>query len=101
MNYPCIIKHAPRKTYNGHSSHVMKVRFYSNGRNVVTVGGNDATVILWDIIVSNNNNNNNILNNSNNNEIEIRNNSPNRKSNITKGLIKPQRTMKSYENSLG
>lgn len=27
LNYPSVIKNAPRKSYNGHSSHVCNVRF--------------------------------------------------------------------------
>lgn len=45
MNYPCIVNDAPRKIYTGHSSHVMSVKFTTDG--VVSSGGNDATVMLW------------------------------------------------------
>ena len=55
MNYPCIVKHAPRKEYTGHGSHVTNVRFFrtysfreSEGDSqVATIGGRDSTLITW------------------------------------------------------
>jgi WD40 repeat protein len=32
----------------GHSSHVTKVKFSANDQYVVTTGGNDKTVIVWE-----------------------------------------------------
>lgn len=32
----------------GHSSHVTKVKFSANDKYVITTGGNDKTVIVWE-----------------------------------------------------
>lgn len=50
LNYPCIIKNAPRKTYNGHSSHVTNVRFIQSKQMIITIGGNDKSIICWSIV---------------------------------------------------
>ena len=47
FQYPCIVKHAPSIPGRGHSSHVMNVRWCRE--NIVTVGGNDNSVIIWNI----------------------------------------------------
>eukprot|EP00606_Chrysophyceae_sp_TOSAG23-5_P000725 GSChrysophyteH2.ASY1.ANO1.670.1 assembled CDS len=57
MNYPCIVKHAPRKQYAGHGSHVTNVRFYNTFHNrdslgnpyVASTGGRDSTLITWGV----------------------------------------------------
>lgn len=49
FNYPCVVKDAPCLLCSGHSSHVLNVKFYSNGDNIVSVGGNDKAVILWQL----------------------------------------------------
>lgn len=78
FNYPCVVKDAPRNVGFGHSSHVMNVKFTSNGRQLITVGGNDGSIIVWKLIENynntssnnnndNDNNNNNYNNNNNNN----------------------------------
>ena len=48
--YPCVIKHAPRKLYNGHSSFVQNVKILPGAKSVATVGGNDGALIVWDIV---------------------------------------------------
>ena len=48
MNYPCVVKNAPRKTYHGHSSHVMNVKVH-NDSYIVSVGGNDNSIMSWEI----------------------------------------------------
>ena len=50
MNYPCIVKNAPRKVYRGHSSFVTNVRFLPNQQTLVTIGGNDSSIICWSIV---------------------------------------------------
>lgn len=54
MNYPCLVKNAPRITYGGHSSHVMNVRVTCPPAGAealaVTVGGNDNSVMTWSIV---------------------------------------------------
>jgi WD40 repeat protein len=55
INYPCVVKHAPRKEYTGHGSHVTNVRFYQTYRSrdsvgvpwVASTGGRDASIITW------------------------------------------------------
>lgn len=47
LNYPSVVKHAPRKRYNGHSSHVMNVRVMSGGTLAATAGGSDGSIVLW------------------------------------------------------
>ncbi len=57
MNYPCVVKHAPRKEYRGHGSHVTNLRFYRSYASreseglacVASTGGRDAALILWDV----------------------------------------------------
>jgi hypothetical protein len=50
LNYPCVVKNAPRRTYSGHSAHVMNVRCLERGGDelaVATVGGRDASLQVW------------------------------------------------------
>jgi len=48
FKYPCVMEHASSKEYMGHSSHVTKVKFSANDQYVVSTGGNDKTVIIWE-----------------------------------------------------
>ena len=48
-NYPCVVRSAPGKEYNGHSSHVMGLRFMRDGGLLMTVGGNDRSVVVWEV----------------------------------------------------
>jgi WD40 repeat protein len=57
-NFPCVAKNAPSIRMSGHSSHVMSVKFLqtppaqqrqSTTRRLVTVGGNDNSVMLWSL----------------------------------------------------
>lgn len=50
FNYPCVVKNAPGKEYTGHSSHVTSVRLMPGGDTAVTTGGNDASVVVWDVV---------------------------------------------------
>lgn len=47
FKYPALKSGALHKTYVGHSSHVTCVRFSASKRYVVSVGGNDRTILLW------------------------------------------------------
>ena len=47
FKYPCTVKRASYKEYRGHSSHVTKVKFSFDDKFLVSVGGNDKTVIVW------------------------------------------------------
>jgi hypothetical protein len=56
QNYPCVVKNAPRKTYSGHSAHVMNVRCLERGSGdlaVGTVGGRDTTFQVWRVVPAN------------------------------------------------
>ena len=45
---PSVIEQAPFKSYGGHSSHVTKVRFTPNDQYLISVGGNDKSVFVWE-----------------------------------------------------
>lgn len=52
LNYPCVVKHAPRKSYGGHGAHVTNVRFFSQSDDITAVastGGRDASLIVWEV----------------------------------------------------
>jgi WD40 repeat protein len=53
FNFPCVVKDAPRKCYGGHSSHVVGMKLLESGGrlglSLLTVGGNDCSIILWRI----------------------------------------------------
>ena len=46
--YPCVVEKAGHSSYLGHSSHVTKVKFTKDDRYVISTGGNDKTVIVWE-----------------------------------------------------
>lgn len=52
FNYPCIIKNAPAKEYTGHTSHVTNVRFLKGDNKLMTIGGNDGSCVLWDVVAT-------------------------------------------------
>ena len=45
---PSVVEHADFKSYAGHSSHVPKVRFTPNDKFLISVGGNDKSVFIWE-----------------------------------------------------
>jgi WD40 repeat protein len=47
FKYPCYIPKQVHKTFYGHSSHVTKIKF--TAENMVSIGGLDRTIIVWDI----------------------------------------------------
>eukprot|EP00611_Tribonema_gayanum_P004624 TRINITY_DN1381_c0_g4_i2.p1 TRINITY_DN1381_c0_g4~~TRINITY_DN1381_c0_g4_i2.p1 ORF type:complete len:459 (-),score=91.96 TRINITY_DN1381_c0_g4_i2:83-1459(-) len=47
FNCPCITAGAPKRRYHGHSAHVMNVRFTCGDRYLITVGGNDKSILEW------------------------------------------------------
>lgn len=47
FTYPVTIPKQKSKEFVGHSSHVTKVRFSNDERYLLSVGGNDRTIILW------------------------------------------------------
>ena len=48
FRYPCLEQSNEKKSFSGHSSHVMNVLFSQNS--LLSAGGNDKTIIQWDII---------------------------------------------------
>lgn len=48
FKYPCVVEKAQCNEFYGHSSHVTKVRFTANDRFVISTGGNDMTVMVWE-----------------------------------------------------
>lgn len=49
FKYPVIVPKQVCKEYVGHSSHVCKVRFSLDERYLLSVGGNDRTIIVWEV----------------------------------------------------
>lgn len=47
FKFPVNIPKQKNKEYIGHSSHVTKVKFSPDERHLLSVGGNDRTIILW------------------------------------------------------
>lgn len=43
-----MVEGASFKDYNGHSSHICRVRFSANDKYVVSAGGNDKTLMIWE-----------------------------------------------------
>ncbi len=48
FKYPCVVEKACHSAYMGHSSHVTKVKFTKDDKYLITTGGNDKTVIVWE-----------------------------------------------------
>jgi WD40 repeat protein len=46
--WPVSVENAACKTYYGHSSFVTKVRFMANDKYLVSAGGNDQSVMVWE-----------------------------------------------------
>lgn len=53
FNYPCVVKDAPRKIGYGHSSHIMNIKFTCNESHIISVGGNDNSIIVWKLVENN------------------------------------------------
>jgi hypothetical protein len=47
FNYPVVADDAPYKSFRGHASHVMCVRFTCDDRHVISVGGHDRAIFQW------------------------------------------------------
>lgn len=48
FKYPCVVEKAKYKAFSGHSSHVCKIRFSMNDLFLISVGGNDKSVFIWE-----------------------------------------------------
>jgi microtubule-associated protein-like 6 len=47
FKYPSVTDKSEFKAYRGHSSHVTRVRFSFDDKYLVSIGGNDKTIIIW------------------------------------------------------
>ncbi len=47
FKFPCTVEGAQFKEYKAHSSHVTKVRFTNGDNMMISTGGNDKTVLVW------------------------------------------------------
>ena len=48
FDYPCQGKFSKFKKYSGHSSHVTRVRWTNQDFYLVSLGGNDTSIIVWE-----------------------------------------------------
>jgi len=48
FRWPCVEERSKHKTYYGHSSHVTKVRFSAGDNYLLSTGGGDCTVFVWE-----------------------------------------------------
>eukprot|EP01147_Barroeca_monosierra_P006723 gene6723-357_t len=48
FEFPVTTPHAKHKTYIGHSSHVTNIRFTYEDQRIVSTGGNDTAILVWD-----------------------------------------------------
>lgn len=48
FKYPSVVEKAGYKAYKGHSSHICKLRFTAKDLFLVSVGGNDKSVFIWE-----------------------------------------------------
>jgi WD40 repeat protein len=48
FKYPCYQESAGNLEFCGHSSHVTKVRFSPNDELLISTGGKDMTVLVWE-----------------------------------------------------
>ncbi|GMF20140.1 unnamed protein product [Phytophthora lilii] len=51
--YPCVAKNASSVDYRGHASHVTNVRWSYDDRYIVSIGGNDRSVMEWRVLGDN------------------------------------------------
>lgn len=50
--YPCVSKKAEPRIFQGHSAHVMNVRFLHDDTRLISVGGRDASTLQWRVVKS-------------------------------------------------
>ncbi|XP_078356309.1 echinoderm microtubule-associated protein-like 2 isoform X2 [Oculina patagonica] len=48
--YPCVSDKAKPRIVQGHSAHVMNVRFLSDDTRLISVGGRDASTMQWKVV---------------------------------------------------
>jgi len=52
FRYPACRPYGPKSRSSGHSSHVMQVRWSPDQSYLASVGGNDKTLIIWNIVAA-------------------------------------------------
>ena len=50
LRFPCAMEKSKFVEFKGHSSHVTCVRWSLDGRNLMSVGGNDKCLFVWQIV---------------------------------------------------
>lgn len=50
FRYPVAQKGNKKKSYEGHSAHVVTTRFTPDGKHVVSVGGGDKAILVWRVV---------------------------------------------------
>ncbi|ESN91894.1 hypothetical protein HELRODRAFT_181950 [Helobdella robusta] len=50
FNFPAKLKNNKHKRYMGHSAHVTNVRWMCDGRTLISIGGDDASILIWKLI---------------------------------------------------
>ena len=49
-NAPCIVRHAPRRSYRGHTSHVAGLTFLKDDHRLVSCGGRDKALFQFRVV---------------------------------------------------
>ena len=49
LEYPCVLKNSQGVIGKGHSSHVTCVKFSQNDKMLISTGGEDQTVLQWEV----------------------------------------------------
>eukprot|EP00002_Diphylleia_rotans_P034049 TRINITY_DN7287_c0_g2_i1.p1 TRINITY_DN7287_c0_g2~~TRINITY_DN7287_c0_g2_i1.p1 ORF type:complete len:2704 (-),score=538.32 TRINITY_DN7287_c0_g2_i1:170-8281(-) len=52
FRYPCKVKGAEFKEYNGHSSHVTNIAFTTDDKYLISTGGGDMSIFVWRHVLS-------------------------------------------------
>ena len=52
FNAPCVVEDAPSRDALGHCSHLACARFLSGDRTIVSAGGADRSLMLWDAVAA-------------------------------------------------
>ena len=51
LEYPCVVKNSEGVKGRGHSSHVTNVKFTQNDKLLISTGGEDQTILVWEMDV--------------------------------------------------
>ena len=50
FKYPCVRKGAEHRTVRGHASHLTCLKFLADGETLLSLGGNDNTMLQWRVM---------------------------------------------------